>query len=76
MPKVFTVNNDSLEITIESGHLYQFKNFDKNDAHELMNMLAKVHGYPEDKPLSREEILAPENNDFLEDSDGGLKGNN
>jgi hypothetical protein len=76
MSKNFAVNHNSLEITIESGHLYQFKNFDKDDAHQLINMLAAVHGYPEEnKPLSREEILVPEKLDFLEDSDGGLKGN-
>lgn len=69
----FGVNEKYLDIRSKEGHSLTLQ-ITKGEAHDLIQKLEKYFGRPVE--LSREEILAPEKISFLEDSDGGLKGNN
>lgn len=68
----FGVNEKYLDIRSKHGHSLSLE-ITKDEAHELIKKLEKQFGRPQE--VTREEILAPEKISFLEESDGGSKGN-
>lgn len=74
MANEFSVTSNSVSMTDKNGRTFTVSDVTKDEAHKLLSELEKVWGRPQE--ITQEEVLAPERVSFLEDSDGGLKGNN